>query len=276
MTRLLLALLLPGALAACASSRQAEGPELARAAGWHWRIMSAGAFDLAVASSPRGGGDTLTAYLEGDGLAYVRRGQPAMDPTPTDPVALRLALADPGKTPAAWIGRPCQYTLPDHGRNCRTAEWTRRRYAPEILDSIGAALDALERQSGARRLVLVGYSGGGAIAVLLAARRSDVALIITVAADLDLGYWTRREGLSPLTGSLDPANIAGEVKAIPQFHFTGADDEIVGTAVARAYFAHLPADAPAHLVEVPGFTHACCWARDWPSLISEVRTPATR
>ncbi|HZC17775.1 MAG TPA: alpha/beta hydrolase [Caulobacteraceae bacterium] len=269
-TPLLLALLVPAALAACASSRQAEGPELARAAGWHWRIMPAGAFDLAVASSRRGGGDTLTVYLEGDGLAYVWRGQPALDPTPTDPVALRLALADPGKTPVAWIGRPCQYTLPDHGRHCQSAEWTGRRYAPEILDSIGAALDALKRRSGARRLVLVGYSGGGAVAVLLAGRRSDVARIITVAADLDLAYWTRREGLSPLTGSLDPADIAGEVKEIPQFHFTGADDEVVGTDVARAYFTHLPRDAPARLVEVPGFTHTCCWTRDWPSLFSAV------
>jgi pimeloyl-ACP methyl ester carboxylesterase len=272
-TALLLALLVPGALAACASSRQSEAPELARAAGWHWRIMPAGAFDLAVASSQRPGGDTLTAYLEGDGLAYVWRGQPALDPTPTDPVALRLALADPGKMPVAWIGRPCQYTLPDYARNCRSAEWTLRRYAPEILDSVSAALDALERQSGARRLVLVGYSGGGAVAVLLAARRRDVALIITVAADLDLGYWTRREHLSPLTGSLDPAHVAAEVKAIPQFHFTGADDDVVGTDVARAYLAQLPPGAPAHLVEVPGFTHACCWARDWPSLMSETSDP---
>lgn len=275
-TPLLLALLVAGALAACASSRQAEAPALARAAGWHWRIMSAGAFDLAVASSQRGGGDTLTAYLEGDGLAYAWRGEPASDPTPTAPVALQLALADPGKTPIVWIGRPCQYTLPDHGRNCRSAEWTERRYAPEILDSIGAALDALERQSGARRLVLVGYSGGGAVAVLLAGRRRDVALIITVAADLDLGYWTRREHLSPLTGSLDPADVAAAVKAIPQVHFTGADDDVVGTDVARAYVARLPPDAHAHLVEVPGFTHACCWARDWPSLISEVNTTASR
>jgi dienelactone hydrolase len=275
-TPLLLALLVPGALAACASSRQAEGPELARAAGWHWRIMPAGAFDLAVASSRRSGGDTLIAYLEGDGLAYVWRGQPSLDPTPTDPVALRLALADPGKTPVAWIGRPCQYTLPDHARNCRSAEWTERRYAPEILDSVSAALDALERQTGAHRLVLVGYSGGGAIAVLLAARRRDVALIITVAADLDLGYWTRREHLSPLTASLDPADVAVEVKAIAQFHFTGVDDDIVGTDVARAYLARLPPGAPAHLVEVPGFTHTCCWARDWPSLISEVDTAAGR
>jgi pimeloyl-ACP methyl ester carboxylesterase len=64
---------------------------------------------------------------------------------------------------------------------------------------------SLKQRSGSTRLTLVGYSGGGTIAVLLAARRSDVAEVITVAANLDVGYWTQRDGLSPLTGSLDPA-----------------------------------------------------------------------
>jgi dienelactone hydrolase len=126
----------------------------------------------------------------------------------------------------------------------------------------------LKEESGARRLVLVGYSGGGAIAVLLAARRSDVSEIITVAADLDLDYWIHRDSLSPLTGSLDPANVAVQVQKIPQVHFTGSGDRVVGTDVARAYLSHLPPGAPVRLIEVPGFTHDCCWARDWPSLIT--------
>lgn len=266
-----LPLLIALALAGCASPRHAEAPKLAEAAGWRWRIMAAGPFDLAVASSRRGGGDTLTAYIEGDGLAYVRPHRPALDPTPTDPVALRLALADPGTGPVAWIARPCQYTLPAHERGCRSALWLDRRYAPEVLDGVGAALDALERESGARHLVLVGYSGGGALAVLLAARRRDVTRIVTVAADLDLAYWVRRDGLSPLSGSLDPADAAPRVKDIPQVHFAGGDDHVVGADVTRAYLARLPPGAPARLIVVPGFTHACCWARDWPSLMAQVR-----
>jgi pimeloyl-ACP methyl ester carboxylesterase len=268
--RLVLPLLIALALAGCASSRHAEAPKLAEAAGWRWRILPAGPFDLAVASSRRGGG-TLTAYIEGDGLAYVRPHRPALDPTPTDPVALRLALADPGTGPVAWIARPCQYTLPAHDRGCRSAEWLDRRYAPEVLDSIGAALDDLKRESGAHHLMLVGYSGGGALAVLLAARRTDVTQIVTVAANLDLAYWIQRDGLSPLTGSLDPADAAPRVKNIPQVHFAGSDDHIVGPDVARAYLTHLPPGAPARLIAVPGFTHACCWARDWPSLMTEAR-----
>lgn len=268
---LLVPLLMALALTGCTVSRHAEAPRLAQGAGWDWRILPAGPFDLAVASSRRGGGDTLTAYIEGDGLAYVRPHQPALDPTPTDPVALRLALADPGMAPVAWIARPCQYTLPEHGRGCHSAAWRDRRYAPEVLDSISAALDALKQASGARRLVLVGYSGGGALAVLLAARRGDVTRIVTVAADLDLAYWLRRDALSPLTGSLDPADAAPRVKDIPQVHFAGSDDRVVGSDVTRAYLARLPPGAPARLIEIPGFTHACCWARDWPSLMAEAQ-----
>jgi len=266
--RLLRLVLLSCALCtACTASRRAEGPALAHSAGWSWDILPAGMFDLAAAASPHTGTGTLVVYLEGDGLAYVHPRQPALDPTPTDPVALRLALADPGQTAVAWLGRPCQYTLPDHGRNCEVAFWTTHRYAPEIVDSMTRGIDALKARSGAGRLVLVGYSGGGALAVLLAARRPDVAEIVTVAADLDLGYWTARDGLSPLAGSLDPAQSAAAVGAIPQIHFTGGRDQTVGTDVVRSFMRRLPPGARARLVEIPDFNHDCCWARDWPALV---------
>lgn len=256
-------------VSACASSRQGTGPEAARAAGWEWNVLTARMFDLATATPPSRTGKTLRVYLEGDGLAYVTPSKPAIDPTPTDPVALKLALADPTAGPVAWLGRPCQYTLPAHGRTCRTAYWTTSRYAPEVTDSLSAALDQLKQQSHAERLILTGYSGGGALAVLLAARRDDVAQVITVAADLDLGYWTHRDGLSPLSGSLDPAQLPPETLArIPQLHFTGAKDRTVGTDVVQSYLKRLPPETPARLVEVPDFTHTCCWARDWADLLS--------
>lgn len=255
-------------LAACASSRRSDGPDLARTAGWTWEITPAGTFDLAVATSPRRTADALMVYLEGDGFAYVNAHQPALDPTPTDPVSLKLALADPGNNAVAWIGRPCQYTQPEHGRNCRAAYWTASRYAPEVLDSMGAALDLLKRRSNASRLVLVGYSGGGTTAVLLAARRNDVDKVITVAANLDLDYWTRRDGLSPLAGSLDPALQSAETLGrIPQLHFTGGRDRTVGSDVVRSYLNRLPPQAPARLVEIAEFTHSCCWVKEWPSLL---------
>ncbi len=272
---LLLALAL--LLTACASSRRTEGPNLALAAGWHWEILPAGAFDLAVATAPRSAGETLVVYLEGDGLAYARPDQPASDPTPSDPVALRMALADPAGTPTAWVGRPCQYTLPDRARNCATPYWTDRRYAPEVVDSIGAALDQLKLRSGASRLVLIGYSGGGAIATILAARRNDVVRLVTVAANLDIAYWTEHQGLAPLTGSLDPARDAAPLLGtVEQLHFAGAEDRTVGADVVRSFISRLPPGSPARLIEVPHYSHSCCWARDWPSLaaMGEWASPA--
>lgn len=257
-------------LTACASSRRAEGPNLARAAGWHWEILPAGMFDLAVATAPRSGGETLVVYLEGDGFAYVRPSQPSGDPTPTDPVALRMALADPTQAPTAWVARPCQYTLPDQGRNCATPYWTNHRYAPEVVDSVGTTLDQLKRRNGASRLVLIGYSGGGAIAAILAARRNDVAKLVTVAANLDVATWTERQGLSPLRGSLDPARDAAPMLGnVDQLHFAGADDRTVGPDVVRSFMRRLPPGSPARLVEVPRYSHSCCWAQDWASLAAQ-------
>ncbi len=267
-----LILILCLSLAACSTlaERQALGPRLAQTAGWRWQVLDGGTFRLAAATAPLTASSRLVVFLEGDGFAYVRPTQPSRNPTPSDPVALRLALAQPRGTPpldVAWLGRPCQYVS---SPACRTADWTGRRYAPEILGSVDAALDQLKRQSGARTLVLVGYSGGGAIAALLAARRPDVAALITVVADLDLDYWTRRDDLSPLVGSLDPAEAAPALGRLPQAHFAGSDDAVVGPDVTRAYLRHLPPGAPARLLVIPGFTHACCWSRDWPALQRQV------
>ena len=255
-------------LSACAA-RLAErydlAPRLARHSGWAWGHVSAGAFDLAAAwSAPTG--TVLTVYLEGDGLAFDRNRHPSADPTPTDPVALRLAMAQPGDGPVAWLGRPCQYALASHGRNCHMLYWTNARYAPEVLASVGDALDQLKRRANASRLVLVGYSGGGALAVLLAAQRADIDGIITVVADLDLNYWTERDHLTPLFGSVDPTSQAAALGHLPQYHLTGAQDKVVGTDVAASFMHYLPVGTPAWTREIPGFTHACCWVDAWPSL----------
>ena len=189
------------------------------------------------------------------------------DPTPVDPLALRLALAGPQR-PAAWLARPCQYAVPDHAHNCGPAMWTSRRYAPEVVESLDRAIDVLESAAGARRVVLVGYSGGGVMAALLAARRSDVAGFVTVAANLDLGYWVRRDGLAPLAGSLDPVAFAGKLAMVPQVHFVGGRDQVVGADVVRAYVARLPALNRAAVVEIADYDHRCCWADNWPALLA--------
>lgn len=240
--------------------------DLAEKAGWRWAVIAADGFDLATARRPQGARSTvLTVYIEGDGFAYAAPGRRSMDPTPTDPLALRLALQHPGGGAVAWLARPCHYG--PRARNCHSDYWSIARYAPEVIASASAALDRLKADTdGATRLILVGYSGGGALAALLAERRGDVAALVTVAANLDLGAWVRGHGLTPLARSIDPATDAARLSRLPQVHFVGGEDRIVAAPIARGFVARMAADAPATIAVIPGQDHGCCWARAWPQL----------
>jgi len=209
----------------------------------------------------RGGGEKLlVVYIEGDGAAW-RAGRPPVDPTPTDPLALRLAVADPRRS-VAWLGRPCQYAGPPLPAVCQPELWTSGRFGSAAVAAVGAGVDAVKTASGAERLVLVGHSGGGAIAVLLAARRSDVVGVLTVAAPLDHMGWTQHHGVTPLSVSYDTLEALARLNALPQRHFAGSDDKIVP-----------PAFSGPTAVVVRGFDHRCCWLAHWQRLLSSLGQP---
>lgn len=245
---------------------RSQGPYYAGQAGWTWAMADGGRFALATALAPRPAGNRpLAVYIEGDGRAFATPSLPSGDPTPSTPTALRMALAHGG--PAAYVARPCQFTDSSTAQGCHVAYWTTHRYAPEVVDGMNRAVDDLKRRSGARRVVLVGYSGGGAVAALLAARRDDVAGLVTVAANLDLDDWVRRDGLAPLTGSLNPADQASALRGLPQVHFVGRRDGVVAPDVVRSFLVRLNSPATARLVEMDDFDHHCCWVRSWPDLV---------
>ncbi len=260
-------------LSACSSVkiRREDAFALIKDANWQSGVLNAGNFDLLGAwpiSPPSGanGSADLTIYIEGDGLAFSRPSRPSQNPTPTDAIALKMAIAHQGAGAVAYLGRPCQYVLDAHLRNCDQSYWTNRRYAPEVISSASYAIDQLKERSRAKNITLVGYSGGGSLAVLLAAKRTDVTEIITVAANIDLGYWVARDHFTPLTGSLDPADFATDVAQIPQIHLTGEKDTVIGTDVVQAFLAKMPPGHHAHLIEYRGFSHNCCWAEQWRSI----------
>ena len=257
------------ALAGCASApalpqRRATADSLAAARGWHTLELAQQPFPL-LAALPRtvSASEVLTVYIEGDGLAWTSRNTPSDDPTPLEPLALQLALAQPHGA-AAWLARPCQYLHPASCRNDRW--WTEARFAPEAVQAIDQAISTLKARTGARRLVLVGYSGGGAMAALLAAQRNDVAALLTVAGNLDHQAWSRWHRTTPLAGSLNAMDAAPRLQQTPQWHFAGERDRNISPALLQAAAARL---APAGHVRVqvePDFDHRCCWAQRWPQL----------
>jgi hypothetical protein len=201
--------------------------------------------------------DLVNIFIEGDGLAWLSKSTPSQNPTPVDPIALKLALNTGGAS--AYIGRPCQYN--NSARECANNKWwTSHRFAPEVIQITNAAIDKIKAAYGAKNVVLVGYSGGGAVAALVASKRDDVEKLITLAGNLDTDKWVEIHGIKPLSGSLNPADKWQNLQNILQTHYVGADDKVIPRAVAESYVAKFPSDKKPEIRLVQGYSHQCCWA----------------
>jgi hypothetical protein len=254
-------------LAACGDTR-VDSDKLAAAHGWQRVDFDAGRFLLrGYQNLSRPGGGDVAIYIESDGLSWIDRHTLSDDPTPLDTAVLELALADPSAN-RAYVGRPCQFLAERALRACSPVYWSSGRFAPEVVASVDAAVEEVKRRSGAERVRLFGYSGGAAIAALVAARRSDVAQMVTVAGVLDHARWTTDDGVSPLSRSLNPADEAQRLQSIPQVHFVGAKDEAVPPAVVESYLARMTDRSRTTLVRVPGYRHECCWTENWRELLA--------
>jgi len=274
---LLLLLSLLSGLAGCVNLspdlRRDHADQLAAASGWQRVRLPAGSFVLAgyLPQTIPADNQTLTVYIEGDGLAWITASLVSLDPTPLQPIGLALALRHP-QGAAAYLARPCQYVEGVETRGCSAEYWTSKRFAPEVVAATSQAIDTLKQRFQAQQLVLVGYSGGGALAALVAAHRQDVKLLVTVAGNLDHRAWTEQHHATPLTGSLNPADAWQELLNVPQIHFVGGKDQVVGREVAAAYASRFPADRRPKIQVVPEFDHTCCWAEQWPDLFRPGKT----
>ncbi len=232
--------------------------EAKEARGWTRVSLPAAGRVLAVATpAGQAPGEVLTVVFEGDGAAHDARGRPTADPTPRRPIGLDIARRWPGG-PRAWVGRLCQYVR-QQDPACAEADWTVGRFSESAVAAADAAVDALKTGAGASRVILVGWSGGGVLAVLVAQRRGDVAGVATFAAPLDLAEWTRGQGLTPLSESHDPSTEGWRGPPPPQVHMLGAFDHVVPAKQGQAAARRL-AGSSAVVTAAPE-EHACCWPR---------------
>lgn len=211
-----------------------------------------------------GSADRIHVYLDGDGLPWRSRHRIASDPTPRNPLALRLMALDP--TPSIYVGRPCYFGLATSDA-CNPWLWTHGRYGPEVVDSMTRAIEAALPLGPEPRLTLIGYSGGGALAALIAPRLAGVDRLVTLSANLDIDAWADSHGYSRLTGSMNPASAPPIDARIAQLHLIGGQDREVPPETQARFLARNPR---AQRQIFPRMDHRCCWADRWPEILRQI------
>ena len=204
----------------------------------------------------------LHVYLDGDGTPWLRKHVPATDPTPHNPMMLDLMSLDPSTS--VYLGRPCYQGL-NQDKACIPEVWTDGRYSDAVVASMAAALDRLSADYSA--FVLLGYSGGGTLAMLMAERLPKTETVITVAGNLDTARWAEFHKQQPLSGSLNPATRPSLPSRIRQMHFAGADDDNVPPALIHDSIA---LQQGARFKVFPKQDHSCCWREVWPEILGEL------
>jgi len=161
----------------------------------------------------------IKIYVEGDGHAYTSKGYPATDPTPKSFFLRNIAFNDTNAN-VVYLARPCQYIK---SKNADNIDWTTGRFSQKIVDNMAQAIKQI---SNGRKIILVGYSGGGLLCGLIINQyQQELNIIkwITVAGLLNHTKWTSYFNYIPLKYSLDLDNMPN----IPQKHYIGKKDTVI-------------------------------------------------
>jgi len=202
----------------------------------------------------------LKIYIEGDGFAWIDRRTLSSNPTPINPLAFKLATIDSYEN-IAYIARPCQYVTTN---NCKETYWSNKRFSSEVVESVNEVINKLKSNT-EQKIELVGFSGGGAIAVLVASLRSDVIHITTVAGNLNHKLLNKQHKVSQMPKSLNAVDVAWKISHIPQLHLVGENDTIVFPSIADSYKKASLNSEKILIKTIPNCTHTQGWEDYWRS-----------
>ncbi|WP_297807851.1 alpha/beta hydrolase [uncultured Methylophaga sp.] len=187
--------------------------------------------------------DVLNIFIEGDGMPGV---------------ALQMAKDIGGNS--VYLGRPCQYLKASRTNTCGKDVWTSHRYSGRVVHSMNRAISAMKLRYQAKKVRLIGFSGGGTVASIAAAIRDDIEQLVTVAGNLDHKSWTDFNQIDPLSGSLNPIDFSQALEKVPQIHLIGERDEVVPGSVLTSYLSNLKKLDNVQSYIVAGADHTCCWS----------------
>ncbi len=204
----------------------------------------------------------LHVYIGGDGRPF-SNGYYSNNPTPLNPLLLNLMKQD--KQPAIYLGRPCYFIAKDD--YCTPNWWTSHRYNQQVVTSLLTALSNFSQRYD--HIVLIGYSGGGTLAMLMADQLQEARILVTLAGNLDIFEWTTHHEYTPLMESLNPADLAPLRKNIIQLHYAGEEDTNIKAGWIKDV-VDKQQQAEFHLVE--GADHSCCWTNLWPDVLTKIES----
>ncbi len=201
-------------------------------------------------------------YIEGDGSITIGRHIISDNPTPANIMLLKLASLDT-RPNVVYIARPCQYTPIEFNPKCSQAYWTDKRLSEEVVESVNIVINTI---NDGKPISLVGFSGGGGIAILVAATNKNVKNIITIAGNLDINSFSRYHKVYALKESLNPIDYAMKISNIPQLHISGSDDQIVPSNIANAYLEISGSNCVEQKI-YPNITHNEGWDKIWQDVL---------
>jgi pimeloyl-ACP methyl ester carboxylesterase len=204
--------------------------------------LAAATYDKQAGSAP-----ALLVFLHGD----TSSGGPAdylfeFARSFSQPGVVSVALLRPGYNDRA--GRTSQGT--HYGRT--------DSYTPANIAAVGTAIDALKKHFQPRRTIVVGHSGGAAIAgVLIGKNPGLIQGAILVSCPCDIASWRRERNRAPWTRSESPSSYVHKVPASTTVvAITGASDDNTGPALAQDFVAQLAKRAvPARFEAAKGAGH---------------------
>ncbi len=190
----------------------------------------------------------------------------ARDPTSRQSVVLPLLALD--DQTSVFLGRPCYHRSGEKRPvNCTSSLWTGARYSEAVVVSMTQGVAVLVEQAGAKNVTLIGYSGGGVLALLVAQRVPSISTVVTLGANLDIHAWTQHHRLLPLTGSINPSDIVRWRSDLRQIHYIGGRDRRVPPETRTAFVERVP---QATFITLPELDHYCCWQDRWLEILKSL------
>ncbi len=268
----LFALIFLGACTIQEDFKQQTANHIARPAFMVERFIPAGNFQLRAWERMHAPNDVATVYIEGDGVNQkkIKDGTPQIfskNPTPSNPVALHLASRDQSAN-LAYLARPCQFMINPEDKGCAASYSQEQRFSPEVINAYEDALNDIAARYHITAFHIVGYDGGANIAAVLAARRSDILSLRTIAGNLNPEFAAENNDFAGLaSNSILAIDYGSALSNVPQHHFIGAADEIITPGIYHSYRQMVGLSDCIHYSLVQDADHTRGWVEKWPELL---------